>query len=293
MPWIQVTLEIPDSKQLETYENALLALGALSVTLQDAADQPILEPELGDMPVWDKTRITGLFEATVDPARLEASLRQQFGDSAMGHFSADPLEDREWTRAWMDNFKPMNFGQRLWICPEGFDIPDPEATNLMLDPGLAFGTGTHPTTSMCLQWLDSHDISNKTVIDFGCGSGVLAIAALLLGARQATATDNDPQALQATKDNARKNHVEERISIHLPGTMPTDPVDLLLANILAGPLQQLAPQMASLVRPGGQIVLSGILDSQADEMLQCYGQWFNMKEPARQEEWIRLEGTRK
>ena len=293
MNWIQISLEASDKKHIEPLEDALLAVGAMSVTLQDAADQPLLEPGPGETPVWNQTRVIGLFGADHDPDAIAGQLKIILGADTLPGFRADPLEDRDWTRAWMDNFKPMSFGKRLWIIPDGFETPDPAAVNLRLDPGLAFGTGTHPTTALCLQWLDEHDISNQDIVDYGCGSGVLAIAALLLGARHACCVDNDPQALQATRDNAIKNNVETRVDDWLPEQAPNCTADLVLANILAGPLRQLAPTLAGLTRPGGTLILSGILEDQADELSDTYRQWFDMKPAVTMEDWVRLEGRRK
>lgn len=194
----------------------------------------------------------------------------------------------------MDNFHPMRFGERLWIVPSWHAAPEPDAVNLLLDPGLAFGTGTHPTTSLCLQWLDAQQLQGKTLIDFGCGSGILAIAGLLLGAEHAVGTDIDIQALEASRDNARRNQIaDERFDLYLPEQMPDTPADVLVANILAGPLVSLAPRLASLVKPGGLLALSGILAEQTDEILQAYRADFELDPVADQEGWIRVSGRRR
>lgn len=193
----------------------------------------------------------------------------------------------------MDDFKPMPFGQRLWIVPSWHDAPDPEAANLMLDPGLAFGTGTHPTTALCLEWLDGQDVNGCQVIDYGCGSGILGLAALLLGAEHVIGVDTDPQALEASRDNARRNQVaDDRLDLYLPADEPDTRADIMLANILAQPLISLAPHLASLVKPGGRLVLSGILSNQARDVMAAYEPWFVMDEPEQREEWIRLTGRR-
>jgi ribosomal protein L11 methyltransferase len=206
----------------------------------------------------------------------------------------EKIEDQDWERSWMDNFHPMRFGERLWIVPSWHAAPEPDAVNLLLDPGLAFGTGTHPTTSLCLQWLDAQQLQGKTLIDFGCGSGILAIAGLLLGAEHAVGTDIDIQALEASRDNAQRNQVaDDRFDLYLPEQMPDTPADVLVANILAGPLVSLAPRLASLVKPGGLLALSGILAEQTDEILQAYRDDFELDPVANQEGWIRVSGRRR
>lgn len=299
MPWLQLFLDTnPD--QLEAAEQALLDAGALSITLLDAADQALLEPAPGEIPLWNSIRLAGLFDANSDMTLVSTQLQNSLQLDTLPGLSIQPLEDRNWTRAWMDNFKPMQFGTDLWICPDGFTPPEPEAVNLKLDPGLAFGTGTHATTALCLEWLEKNRPSNMEVIDFGCGSGVLAIAALLLGAKHVWAIDNDPQALIACNDNAMKNHVEQALTVlasaSIADTIPKPSsgkgIDLLLANILAGPLINLASQLATFIRPGGRIVLSGILESQLPEITQEYRAWFQLQPATIRENWVCLEGTR-
>jgi ribosomal protein L11 methyltransferase len=192
----------------------------------------------------------------------------------------------------MDGYAPMQFGTRLWIVPTGFDAPDPDGVNLLLDPGLAFGTGTHPTTALCLEWLDAHPPVDQVVIDYGCGSGILGIAALKLGAREVWAVDNDPQALVATLDNAQRNAVAAQVKPVMPGDLPAMHADLLLANILANPLIELAPRFADFVRPGAALVLSGILAEQADSVSAAYGDRFTLQPPAQREDWVRIVGVR-
>ncbi|KZY88469.1 ribosomal protein L11 methyltransferase, partial [Oleiphilus sp. HI0072] len=209
------------------------------------------------------------------------------------------LENEDWTRKWIDNFKPIQFGRRLWICPSWHDIPEPNAVNLMLDPGLAFGTGTHPTTALCLKWLDAYalnddGLNNKTVVDFGCGSGILGLAALLLGAKSVVGIDNDPQALLATQDNAKRNEVEaQQFPVYLPEDSPKDQVDLVLANILAQPLHDLRSNIAALVKPKGKLILSGILEHQAAALVHDYEEWFEMDKPQLEDGWVCLTGTKK
>ena len=294
MPWIQLTLQT-DKANNDKAEQALLDAGALSVTLKDAEDKPVLEPLPGETPLWDKIILTGLFEADIDTESLMLQIDAQLGEKTS--LKLEALEDKDWIRAWMDDYKPMQFGKRLWVCPKHLPPPQADAVNLMLDPGLAFGTGTHPTTALCLEWLDSADTKNKDVLDFGCGSGVLAIAALLLGAKHCDGTDIDPQAIIASKDNAIENHVADKLDCYLPEDMPASQshgnYDMVLANILAGPLTELAEQLADYCKPGGDIVLSGILETQSEKIIQAYSPWFDLDPIAVKDDWIRVTGKKK
>lgn len=289
MPWIQLTFTT-DKHDNEKSEQALLDAGALSVTLRDAEDDPVLEPLPGEAPLWNKIILTGLFDADINTEALKHQIKSELGKELV--LKVEALEDKDWVRAWMDDYKPMQFGERLWVCPKHLPPPEPDAVNLMLDPGLAFGTGTHPTTALCLQWLNDSDLNNKQVLDFGCGSGVLAIAALLLGAEHCDGTDIDPQAIIASKDNAEANSVAEKLEVFLPEDMPDKQYDLVLANILAGPLTELSEQLANYCKPGGDIVLSGILESQSEKIIQAYSPWFELEPIAVKEEWIRVTGKR-
>jgi ribosomal protein L11 methyltransferase len=292
MSWLQLRLAITP-EQAPTLEDQLLELGAVSVTFMDAEDQPIFEPDLGTTPLWSNTHLLALFEADTDPEALLQHLRLLWQAELPPH-ELEKIEDQDWERSWMDNFHPMRFGERLWIVPSWHAAPEPDAVNLLLDPGLAFGTGTHPTTSLCLQWLDAQQLQGKTLIDFGCGSGILAIAGLLLGAEHAVGTDIDIQALEASRDNAQRNQIaDDRFDLYLPEQMPDTPADVLVANILAGPLVSLAPRLASLVKPGGLLALSGILAEQTDEILQAYRDDFELDPVANQEGWIRVSGRRR
>jgi ribosomal protein L11 methyltransferase len=293
MPWLQLRID-SNRQQAEAIEDALLAAGAASVTLEDNADQPILEPALGETPLWNETRITGLFDAEIDTDQAVVIATAELG-SSLPQYRWELLEDKDWERAWMDNFQPMKFGERLWICPSWKQPPEPDAANLLLDPGLAFGTGTHPTTALCLKWLDQQNMNGKTVVDYGCGSGILGIAALLLGADKVIAVDNDPQALVATRDNAQRNQINaEKIETFLPETAPTElQADLVLANILAGPLAELEPTLAKLCRIDGDIVLSGILSNQAETLTEHYQNDFAMQKAVIEEDWVRLHGIRR
>lgn len=276
----------------EAAEDALLALGALSVTLTDAADHPLLEPLPGETPLWPDLLVTGLFDEGVDTGILTAVLADRLQLPAE-HIRCEALPEREWTRAWLDDFHPMHFGGRLWIVPTGFEPPDPAAVNLLLDPGLAFGTGTHPTTALCLEWLARHPPQGAQVIDYGCGSGVLTLAALKLGARSAWAVDIDPQALTATAANAEKNSIPAK-DLHTapPDGLPPMQGDLVLANILANTLIDLAPTLSALVRPGGHLLLSGILSEQAAAVGSAYAARFEMMPAVEREGWALLCGTR-
>ncbi|MFI8978843.1 50S ribosomal protein L11 methyltransferase [Ectopseudomonas khazarica] len=292
MPWLQVRLAITP-EQAETYEDALLEVGAVSVTFMDAEDQPIFEPDLGTTPLWSHTHLLALFEADTDETALLAHLQLLCG-GALPEYQVERIEDQDWERSWMDNFQPMRFGRRLWIVPSWHAAPEPQAVNLLLDPGLAFGTGTHPTTALCLEWLDGQQLEGCSVIDFGCGSGILAIAALLLGAPQAVGTDIDPQALEASRDNASRNGIDPaRFPVYLPADMPQQQADVVVANILAGPLVALAAQITSLVRGGGRLALSGILAEQAEEVRAAYAEAFDLDPTAVKDGWVRISGVKR
>ena len=291
MPWLQLTL-YTTKEHAERFSDQLEGMGAASVTMQDAADQPLYEPPLGTTPLWQLTNVVALFEDDFDMEAIIAQLRNALGEQ-MPEYQVEQVADQEWERAWMVDFKPMLFGGRLWIVPSWSEAPDTGGVNILLDPGLAFGTGTHPTTRLCLEWLDGHSPEGKSVIDYGCGSGILAIAAALLGAERVIGVDIDPQAITATDDNAERNGVGEKIDAYLTGKEPTQAADLLLANILAGPLAELAPLFAGRVKTRGGLVLSGILAEQAEGLRQVYGKWFEMAPATELDGWIRLEGIRK
>ncbi|WP_273810223.1 MULTISPECIES: 50S ribosomal protein L11 methyltransferase [unclassified Pseudomonas] len=290
MSWLQVRLALTPA-QAETYEDLMLELGAVSVTFMDAEDQPIFEPDLGTTPLWSQTHLLALFEGDTDAAALEQ--RVQLLANGLT-YEVERLEDQEWERSWMDNFQPMRFGQRLWIVPSWHEAPEPEAVNLLLDPGLAFGTGTHPTTSLCLQWLDGEPVAGRQVLDFGCGSGILAIAALLLGAERAVGTDIDVQALEASRENANRNGIDPtRFPLYLPADLPGEQADVVVANILAGPLVGLAEQITRLTRIGGRLALSGILAEQAEDVRAAYAGCFDLEPTATLDGWVRISGTRR
>jgi ribosomal protein L11 methyltransferase len=263
------------------------------VTFMDAEDQPIFEPELNTTPLWSHTHLLALFEGGTEATTVLAHLELLTGSPLPEHHS-EVIEDQDWERSWMDGFQPMRFGQRLWIVPSWHAAPEPDAVNLLLDPGLAFGTGTHPTTALCLEWLDGQDLKDCNVLDFGCGSGILAIAALLLGAKEAVGTDIDVQALEASRDNAGRNNIAEALfPLYLPEDLPQVQADVLVANILAGPLVSLAPQLSSLVKSGGRLALSGILAEQGEEVAKAYAKDFDLDPIANRDGWVRITGRRR
>ncbi|MFW5386110.1 50S ribosomal protein L11 methyltransferase [Yersinia sp. 2542 StPb PI] len=293
MPWIQLKLNTTGN-QAESLGDALIESGAVSVTFQDTHDNPVFEPLPGETRLWGDTDVIGLYDAETEMAAVIAMLEYnpQLGKGFI--HKIEQLEDKDWEREWMDNFHPMRFGERLWICPSWRDVPDPTAVNVMLDPGLAFGTGTHPTTALCLQWLDGLSLGGKTVIDFGCGSGILAIAALKLGATRAIGIDIDPQAIQASRDNAQRNGVSERLELYLAKDQPADlSADVVVANILAGPLRELAPLISVLPVTGGHLGLSGVLATQAEGVAQAYEDKFTLDPVAEKEEWCRITGIKR
>ncbi|MBC8519697.1 MAG: 50S ribosomal protein L11 methyltransferase [Gammaproteobacteria bacterium] len=293
MSWFQ-TRVTSNRDSAESLSNLLSELGAASVTFEDAEDQPLLEPAPGETPLWNRIDVVGLFDAEINRDLVSIALSQQITEEQLSTLTISDLEEQNWVRAWMDDFHPMRFGENLWIVPSWSDPVDSDAVNILLDPGLAFGTGTHPTTALCMEWLDTNPPNGATVIDYGCGSGILAIAAAKLGASSVHCVDNDPQALTATLDNSEKNGVTAMISTYLPDQFPQEQqADLLIANILAGPLIELAPKLAAHVAPGGNIILSGILHNQADEVISAYVPWFDMNPPAFQQEWVRIEGQKK
>ena len=293
MPWIQIKINTTGA-HAEELGDALIEHGAVSVTFQDTHDNPVFEPLPGETRLWGDTDVIGLFDAETEMKEVVAGLQFHPLLGEGFHHKIEQIEDKDWEREWMDNFHPMLFGERLWICPSWRDVPDPSAVNVMLDPGLAFGTGTHPTTALCLAWLDGLDLQGKTVIDFGCGSGILAIAALKLGAAQAIGIDIDPQAIQASRDNAERNGVSERLSLYLPHQQPENlSADVVVANILAGPLRELAPLIGVLPKEGGHLGLSGVLASQAESVCEAYTDKFALDPVAEKEEWCRITGIRR
>ncbi len=272
----------------------MLASGAVAVTLEDNADQPLLEPGVGETPLWRHTRLTGLYPADTDMAAVLATFPEQV--LAEGSQRVEILEDKDWEREWMQHYRPMRFGNRLWVCPSWITPPEPDAVNLMLDPGLAFGTGTHATTELCLRQLDELSPVGMTAVDYGCGSGILAVAALKLGAARVLGVDNDPQALVASRDNAGRNAIPEQLlPLALPGDIPMDQwsgnSDLVMANILAGPLLELSDTLLRFLRPGGTMLLSGLLKTQAGELCEHYRRRIRLSVSAEKDGWVCLRGT--
>jgi len=290
MEWLQAWLNISKA-DVGVVEETLQSCGAMSVSIQDAAREILLEPAPGEHPVWDAVKVIALFPADSDVGHIAKVVRRVLPDTDPDiHF--EPLEDRDWSNTWRDSFQSMCFGDHLWVCPVGESPSDPGALVVSMDPGLAFGTGTHTTTALCLEWLDANPPVGKQVIDYGCGSGILAIAACKLGASEVMGVDIDPQAIQATQENARRNKVLGALCAVLPDYLETDPVDLVLANILANPLIGLADRLSGLVKQGGRIVMTGILAEQAEDVMAAYREWFVFEEPVCREEWVLLVGSK-
>jgi ribosomal protein L11 methyltransferase len=298
MPWLELALTVR-AEQQPRVEEALEDLGSLSITLRDANaetadEQAIFEPGVGELPLWPTITLNALFDADTDRRGLSEALGELLPWLEPDQISFRDVADEDWERAWMDQFKPMSFGRRLWIYPWNIAPPEDEDLAIVqLDPGLAFGSGTHPTTALCLEWLDGLDLAGKRVIDYGCGSGILAIAALKLAAASAVGVDNDPQALTASADNAERNHVADRLALFLPDDFAGEPADVFVANILAGPLGELAPTFAALAKPGAPFALSGILLGQHEELLARYTEWFEALHVDVREDWVRISGRRR
>ncbi len=305
MPFLELTVSCTEADQ-PRHERALENVGALAVTLADAhADAPdeqaIFEPGVGQTPMWGELVLTALFEGGTSETLLLHALAAADEGVDWSRAQFREVADQDWERAWMDQYEPLQFGARTWIVPWNHDLPEgadaPDAAVVRLDPGLAFGSGTHPTTALCLQWFDTLAgegvLDGATVLDFGCGSGILALAALKLGAAQAVGVDNDPQALLATDDNAARNGVGDRLVVYLPDDEPVATYPVVVANILASALVALADTLATRVAPGGRIALSGILDGQQDEVLARYAGAFEQLQVEQLDDWIRIDGVRR
>ena len=295
MPWLQMSFTVQRDRA-PLLEAALDNAGALAVTLSDAGDDPQIEPPPGAMPLWEGVRLTALFQDDAQGREQVEALAASLGPQALIPPLLEHVEDRPWERVWLDEFSPTRFGRRLWVCPRG-QTPDaaetrPDTVIVELDPGLAFGTGHHATTALCLEWLDAADLTGKTLLDYGCGSGILAIAALRLGAALAVAVDHDPQALEATRENAAANGVADRLEVYSPEDHPPLAADVLVANILAGPLVELAPRLSGLVAPGGAVALSGVLEEQAEAVAAAYSPGFDLEPPRLREDWTLITGRR-
>ncbi len=292
MAWHQISV-ISNKDTAPKIADFFSDLGAVSVTYMDAEDQPVYEPPPGETKIWRQTKVIALFELDAEPELVKTLLFSQFTNNKLSDWDDEILEDQTWERTWMEHYQPMKFGNSLWVCPTGQEKKQANTVCMVLDPGLAFGTGTHPTTALCLEWLANHDLTNKIVIDYGCGSGILAIAALLLGAKKAYAIDLDPQAITATQVNAEKNKVEDKIECFLPEQFSAFEADLVIANILALPLCELSKQISNLLKVNGQLILSGILVEQAELVTSSYKlNNINIQLPTIQEDWCRLDGTR-
>jgi ribosomal protein L11 methyltransferase len=289
--WYQAIFTM-QAQHVELAESVLYDLGALSVILQDAADQPLLEPAPGDTPLWNSSIVTALFGQHENPDNLLLSLQAALGTSVPAGLRITRVENQLWERAWMEHYRPMHFGGRLSIYPSHIPPENPERINIILDPGLAFGTGTHPTTALCLRWLDAQALTGKVCIDYGCGSGILAVAALKLGADCVHAIDIDAQALIATAQNAERNGIVAGLHVATPDKLDFMQVDIVLANILSNTIIQLAGMLAALVRPGGMLVLSGILREQAEAVRQAFSHAFDFEMETEAEGWILLYGVK-
>ncbi len=297
MKWLQLHITV-DQAQVDFTETLLMSLGAVSVTLDDAEDQALLEPLPGETPLWNKVIVTGIYQEDdqdpIDVEMLQAFLKEQLPDAPIRH---EQLEDQVWERAWMDYYEPIQIAENFWIVPEWLEAPDSNAVNIKLDPGLAFGTGNHASTFLCLQWLGQTDLKDKIVIDYGCGSGILGVAALLLGAKKVYATDIDPQAVLATKQNAELNHVLDRLFVGLPeefnAEFKSQKADVLVANILAAPLMALAPEFATLLKSEGEFALAGVIEEQVADVTGVYSEFFDIVHiEKREENWCRISGKR-
>ncbi len=291
MAWIQIRINA-NADNAELISDLLMDTGSASVTYVDAKDTPIYEPKLGTVQLWADTTVIGLYDANHDMDSVVATLNAEATLADKLVYKIEQLEDKDWEREWMDNFHPIQFGERLWICPSWRDIPDPDAVNVLLDPGLAFGTGTHATTALCLKWLESQDLTGKTVVDFGCGSGILGIAAIKLGAERMIGIDIDPQALEASRDNAQRNGVADKLEVYLPEDQPEFTADIVVANILAQPLRELHEVILGLLKPNGKIAMSGILEEQAQSVADVYAPFLALDEIAVEGEWTRVSGTK-
>ncbi|MDR3478896.1 MAG: 50S ribosomal protein L11 methyltransferase [Gammaproteobacteria bacterium] len=293
MAWLELHITTT-SDHADALGEQLTELGAQALTLRDAGNAPVYEPAPGETPTWQSTTLVGLFDDTQDMSAVMKLMSAKLAAGVLQDFRLETLPDQPWERTCLQDFKPLRFGKRLCICPSWETPPEDDCVNVILDPGLAFGTGTSPTTALCLEWLDQNVQNGDTVIDYGCGSGILALAALKLGAKQVFAVDYDPQALLATRDNGERNQLmPPELEVFLPDDFVGREVDIVVANILAKSLIELAPYLASLAKPKGRILLSGILITQAEAVLEVYREWFTMPEPTSKEEWVRLEGIRK
>ena len=286
--WLQAQLDVPRDS-IVSAEALLEALGALVSWTESANDEEILEPAPGAVPLWAEVRITALFPADASRADIAEALKAGLS-TASGEPSFSMVEDRDWDADWRRQLKPLRFGKRLWICPVGQACPAADGISVILEPGLAFGTGTHPTTAMCLSWLDSTPLTGKRMLDYGCGSGILAIAALALGADSCMGVDIDPQALLASRDNALRNACSDQLTLGMPADCRTESYAVIVANILSGPLVRLAPELRRYAGPATRIALSGILAEQSAEVVAAFRPWVQLERTAQQDDWVLLTG---
>ena len=300
MAWKSITLTLHNSDDADKIEQHLLELDAVAVSYTDAGDEPILEPALNTTPLWSNTNLTAIFEADISLDDIKVSLNELFGEDFFKIIEEKELEDKAWEREWLEYFEPLKFGKRLWICPASMQIPKDQKNKknviVDMDPGMAFGTGTHETTALCLEWLDAANVRKKDILDYGSGSGILAIAALKLGAKHATCLDIDIQAIEASLANAERNNVERNLNAYLPDDSDwseDESFDIILANILATPLIAIVQDVRRRLRRGGQIVLSGILATQAETVSSVYKVYFNMDALEQKGDWVRLSGRLK
>jgi ribosomal protein L11 methyltransferase len=293
MTWLQLRFTC-DAATATQLAELLAERGALAVSLGDAEDQPVYEPQAGSTPLWPNTRVSGLFPGAEIPRQLLAELQRRLAPARLPAVAVQALEDQDWVRLHQDGFAPACFGERLWVVPSWAQAPCLAAgqASLTLDPGLAFGTGSHPTTAMCLDWLAGQDMGGIEAVDYGCGSGILAVAAARLGARRVWAVDNDPQALAATRATATANEVGDRVKVREPETLPSLTVDLLVSNILANTLSELAQTLSLLLAPGGCLALSGILSEQSPAVVASFAPWCALQPVATRDDWVLLAGSR-
>lgn len=291
MSWKQLSLEI-DRLQAEQASDMLSELGAVSVSFEDAGDHPLYQIGTDEVGLWDEVRVIGLFESSVNVNTIESVLSSQLEGVRTWNWQNEQLQDQVWELAWQDHYQPMRFGQRLWVCPADTEVSEPDSIIIRMQPGLAFGTGTHPTTALCLEWLDSQNLVGKTVIDYGCGSGILAIASALLGADSVTAVDIDPCAVETAQENAENNSVSDTVFSCSADTMDSSPADIVIANILANPLVEMRATLSDLVADQGCLVLSGILQQQVESIIDAYHPDFRFGEPTEKEGWVMLVGVK-
>lgn len=291
MSWVQLSLQIAEH-EAEQASDLFSEAGAVSVSYEDAGNQPLFQVGTDQVGLWQTVKVIGLFTAEIDIEQVELLLSSQLEGIDSFNWRHEQLDDQVWEIAWKDHFQPMRFGERLWVCPTDADLPAENAVCIRMEPGLAFGTGTHPTTALCLEWLDSQHLDGKTVIDYGCGSGVLGIAAAMLGAEQVWAVDIDAEAVDATIENAHNNSVADKINTCFPEDCQIQTADIVLANILANPLIELKSQLIEMLQPQGQLVLSGILENQADKIVQEYERDFRFGATVELDGWVRLVGLK-